>query len=63
MRGEEIRSELTDGEAGVNMRFAIQVVDVNTCDPVPDAWVDLWSCNSTVCSHRPNHLYLPPQHI
>lgn len=48
MRGEEIRSELTDGEEGVNLRFAIQVVDVNTCDPVTDAWVDLWSCNSTV---------------
>ncbi|SPO06117.1 related to protocatechuate 3,4-dioxygenase beta subunit [Cephalotrichum gorgonifer] len=47
VRGEQIRRELTSGELGVNLRFAVQVVDVNTCEPVPDAWVDLWSCNST----------------
>ncbi|CAI4214782.1 unnamed protein product [Parascedosporium putredinis] len=47
VRGEQIRRDVTDGEGGVKMRLAIQVVDVETCDPIPDAWVDLWSCNST----------------
>ena len=25
----------------------IQIVDINTCEPIPDVAVDFWSCNST----------------
>ena len=32
------------------MTLAIQAVDVNTCEPVQDAFLDIWSSNSTVSS-------------
>jgi len=31
----------------VKMRLAVQVVDVDTCEPATGTWIDLWSCNST----------------
>lgn len=46
--GEEIRKDITGGEAGIKMTLAIQVVDVQTCEPVPEAFLDIWSSNSTV---------------
>ncbi|SPO01457.1 related to protocatechuate 3,4-dioxygenase beta subunit [Cephalotrichum gorgonifer] len=45
--GEEVRKDITNSEAGVKMTLAIQVVDVQTCEPVTDAYVDIWSSNST----------------
>lgn len=46
--GEEIRKDITGGEAGIKMTLAIQVVDVQTCEPVPEAFLDIWSSNATV---------------
>ena len=43
-----MRKDITNGEAGIKMTLAIQVVDVNTCEPVPDAFLDIWSSNATV---------------
>lgn len=34
------------------MTLAIQVVDVQTCQPVPDAFLDIWSSNATVRRQR-----------
>lgn len=25
----------------------IQIIDVNTCEPVPQAYLEIWHCNST----------------
>jgi len=46
--GEKIRKDIKDGEQGIKMTLAIQVVDYKTCAVVPNAYVDIWSSNSTV---------------
>lgn len=46
--GEEVRKDITNGEPGIPMTLAIQAVDVNTCEPVTDAYLDIWSSNATV---------------
>ena len=48
VKGEEIRKDITNGEKGIKMTLAIQVVDYKTCQVVPNAYVDIWSSNSTV---------------
>jgi protocatechuate 3,4-dioxygenase beta subunit len=48
VKGEEIRKDITGGEQGIKLTLAIQVVDYKTCQTVPDAYVDIWSSNSTV---------------
>lgn len=45
--GEEVRKDITNGETGLKMTLAIQVVDVGTCEPVPNAYMDIWSSNAT----------------
>ncbi|KAK4138981.1 aromatic compound dioxygenase [Trichocladium antarcticum] len=47
VQGEGIRKDITGGEAGIKLTLAIQVVDYTTCQTVPDAYVDVWSSNST----------------
>lgn len=49
MKGEEVRKNITEGQAGIRLTLVIQVVDYKTCKVVPDAFVDIWSSNSTVC--------------
>jgi len=55
VQGEQIRKDNTEGQAGVKLTLAIQVVDYKTCAPVPKAYVDIWSSNSTVstCMGKP----------
>lgn len=48
VKGEQVRKDITEGEAGLKMTLAIQVVDYKTCEVVPNAYVDIWSSNSTV---------------
>lgn len=45
--GEYVRSDITDGETGVSVVADIQLIDVSTCEPLADSWVDIWSANST----------------
>lgn len=47
VKGEEIRKDITNGEKGIKMTLAIQVVDYKTCQTVPNAYVDIWSSNAT----------------
>lgn len=53
MKGEEVRKDITGGEAGIPLTLAIQVVDYKTCKTVPNAYVDIWSSNSTVSNCGP----------
>jgi protocatechuate 3,4-dioxygenase beta subunit len=51
--GELIRSNVLPGvtgkdEKGVITHLDINVIDVTTCKPVTNAFVELWGCNSTV---------------
>lgn len=36
-----------DGEAGIPMILEIGVLDVLSCEPLANAYVDIWHCNST----------------
>ncbi|CZR63100.1 related to GPI anchored dioxygenase [Phialocephala subalpina] len=45
--GEQIRSNITEGQAGVPMHIELQFVDMNTCSPVSSLLADIWHCNST----------------
>lgn len=45
--GEYIRRDITDGEEGVPTILDYQVIDVDTCEPVPNVYVEQWHCNST----------------
>ncbi|KAM7211411.1 Intradiol ring-cleavage dioxygenase [Rhypophila decipiens] len=45
--GEYIRQDITDEEAGVPLAVDIQIVDMDTCLPIPDVYLEIWHCNST----------------
>ncbi|KAI7912666.1 hypothetical protein M0657_010014 [Pyricularia oryzae] len=47
VKGEEVRKDIKNGEKGIPMTLAIQVVDYQTCKVLPDAYVDIWSSNAT----------------
>jgi protocatechuate 3,4-dioxygenase beta subunit len=45
--GEYVRENVIEGQEGVELILDTQVVDMATCDPVPDAVIEIWHCNST----------------
>ncbi|OJD34363.1 aromatic compound dioxygenase [Diplodia corticola] len=45
--GELIRRDVTEGQAGVPLHLDLQFVDVNTCEPVPNLFIDIWAANAT----------------
>ncbi|KAK4448300.1 intradiol ring-cleavage dioxygenase-like protein [Podospora aff. communis PSN243] len=45
--GEQVRRNLTEGEPGLPTSLDIQIVDAKTCEPIKDAAVDIWGCNTT----------------
>ncbi|KAG2835563.1 hypothetical protein PC129_g3321 [Phytophthora cactorum] len=45
--GEFIRQDVTEGQQGIRLYAEMQFVDVNTCEPVDDLYVDFWHCNAT----------------
>ncbi|KAJ5166268.1 uncharacterized protein N7482_005049 [Penicillium canariense] len=45
--GELIRENIVDSQEGVPLYMDIQVIDTNTCDPLPNVYMDLWHCNAT----------------
>ncbi len=47
VKGELVRSNIRDGEAGVPVILDGQFIDVETCEPIQDLYWDVWSCNST----------------
>ncbi|EOD44191.1 putative protocatechuate -dioxygenase beta subunit protein [Neofusicoccum parvum UCRNP2] len=46
-RSQTLRQDMTEGEPGVPLYLDIGVMDVNSCEPLPDVLVDVWHCNST----------------
>ena len=42
---DSIRSDIRDGRPGADLRIAIRVLD-ESCEPVPDAVVEIWHCDS-----------------
>lgn len=45
--GELIRSNLTETQEGVPLFIDVQLIDTNTCEPIPAVYMDLWHCNAT----------------
>ncbi|QDS69944.1 hypothetical protein FKW77_002000 [Venturia effusa] len=45
--GEYIRKNITEDQEGIPLHIEFQVIDVDTCEPVPDFFLDYWHCNST----------------
>lgn len=44
--GEYVRSDIRDGEAGIEFVLDTQVLDVSTCEPVTNALVEIWRMSS-----------------
>lgn len=45
--GEMIRKNVVEDQTGIELYLEVQYVDVTTCEPVPQLYVDVWNCNST----------------
>uniref|UniRef100_K3XBQ9 Uncharacterized protein n=1 Tax=Globisporangium ultimum (strain ATCC 200006 / CBS 805.95 / DAOM BR144) TaxID=431595 RepID=K3XBQ9_GLOUD len=45
--GELIRTDIRERQAGVDLYTELQIIDVNTCEPVENFYLDFWHCNST----------------
>ncbi|KAK0628864.1 extracellular dioxygenase-like protein [Bombardia bombarda] len=45
--GEYIRKNVIETQPGVELVLDIQVLDIETCEPISDAFVEIWHCNST----------------
>ncbi|KAF9887934.1 hypothetical protein FE257_009456 [Aspergillus nanangensis] len=45
--GELIRRNIVEDQAGVPLYLDIQMIDTNTCEPVPQIYLDFWHCNAT----------------
>ncbi|KAE9964763.1 hypothetical protein EG328_010213 [Venturia inaequalis] len=43
--GELVRSDISEGLAGVTMWLDVQLIDVNTCKPTSGMTVDIWATN------------------
>lgn len=48
VQGELIRKNGIENLTGVEMIFDLQLIDVNTCGPLPDHYVEFWQANQTV---------------
>ncbi|CAH0025999.1 unnamed protein product [Clonostachys rhizophaga] len=45
--GEDIRYRIIEDQEGAEIILDYQVIDVDTCEPVPDVYLEMWHCNST----------------
>ncbi|KAE8311386.1 Intradiol ring-cleavage dioxygenase [Aspergillus transmontanensis] len=45
--GELIRNDIKEDQEGVPLFLDIQLIDTNTCEPLPQVYLDFWHCNAT----------------
>jgi protocatechuate 3,4-dioxygenase beta subunit len=50
--GELYRQNVTEDQSGIPVTYNVDFVDVETCEPLANAWVDYWSANATVSRHE-----------
>lgn len=43
---DRIRSDIRDGREGARLRLAFRVRDADSCEPLPNAVVDVWHCDA-----------------
>ncbi|KAI5926470.1 protocatechuate 3,4-dioxygenase beta subunit [Camillea tinctor] len=46
-QSQTLRQDITEGQPGIPMILDIGVMDMETCEPLPDVLVDIWYCNAT----------------
>lgn len=46
-RSQTLRQDMSEGQAGVELILDIGVLDMATCEPLPNVLLDLWHCNAT----------------
>ncbi|KAI1304448.1 Intradiol ring-cleavage dioxygenase [Xylaria venustula] len=44
---QTLRQDMSEGQPGVPLWMDIGVIDVNTCEPLPDVLLNFWHCNAT----------------
>jgi hypothetical protein len=44
---ELLRTNITEGQAGIPFNLSITVKDITSCLPIANAFVDIWHCNAT----------------
>lgn len=47
MGGEYVREDITDSQEGLDIILDYQVIDVDTCEPVANVYLEIWYCNAT----------------
>ncbi|KIY72338.1 aromatic compound dioxygenase, partial [Cylindrobasidium torrendii FP15055 ss-10] len=47
INNEYVRYDLIEDQEGVPLVIDVGVIDTNTCEPLPGAFVDIWAANST----------------
>ena len=47
VNGELIRKDVKEDQVGIDLYLEVQYVDVTTCQPIPELFVDVWNCNAT----------------
>lgn len=47
INNEFIRTNVTEGQAGIPFVMDIGVLDINTCEPLSNAFVEIWGANAT----------------
>jgi protocatechuate 3,4-dioxygenase beta subunit len=45
--GEAIRRDVVEGQEGVPLIIDYQLVDIDTCEPIPELYLEIWHANST----------------
>lgn len=44
--GELHRHDVREGQEGIDLYLDLGLIDVETCEPLPDAWLTIWVSNS-----------------
>ncbi|KAJ5144936.1 hypothetical protein N7448_002328 [Penicillium atrosanguineum] len=47
VNGELHRHDVREDEEGINLYLDLGLIDVETCEPLPNAWITIWACNAT----------------
>ncbi|KAJ5392802.1 hypothetical protein N7465_011776 [Penicillium sp. CMV-2018d] len=45
--GELVRNNMAESQEGIPLYMDIQLINTNTCEPIPEIYMDLWHCNAT----------------
>ena len=47
VKGEYIRSDISEDQTGVDVVWDLQFINIETCDPIENLTSDIWHCNAT----------------